>query len=62
MTATHPRITIEPDKQDGKPRIRGMRITVNDVLGWLSHAWELAAAPAEWMPWNDRQTLERAGV
>ena len=31
------RITIEPDKRDGKPCIRGMRITVNDVLGWLAH-------------------------
>ena len=37
MTATHPRITIEADKRDGKPCIRGMRITVNDVLGWLAH-------------------------
>jgi transposase len=26
------------------------------------HAPELAAAPAEWMPWNYRETLERAGV
>jgi uncharacterized protein (DUF433 family) len=37
MTALHPSITIEPDKRDGKPCIRGMRITVNDVLGWLAH-------------------------
>lgn len=37
MTSAHPRITIESDKRDGKPCIRGMRITVNDVLGWLSH-------------------------
>lgn len=37
MTAIHPRITIEDDKRDGKPCIRGMRITVNDILGWLSH-------------------------
>jgi transposase len=26
------------------------------------HAGELAANPAEWMPWNYHQTLERAGV
>jgi transposase len=26
------------------------------------HAQELAASPAEWMPWNYRQTLERVGV
>lgn len=37
MQAAHPRITIEADKRDGKPCIRGMRITVNDVLGWLAH-------------------------
>jgi len=37
MMASHPRITIEADKRDGKHCIRGMRITVNDVLGWLSH-------------------------
>ena len=30
------RITLEPDKRGGKPCIRGMRITVHDVLGWLS--------------------------
>lgn len=36
MTSAHPRITIEPDKRDGKPCIRGMRITVNDILGWLA--------------------------
>jgi uncharacterized protein (DUF433 family) len=35
--SAHPRITIESDKRDGKPGIRGMRITVNDVLGWLAH-------------------------
>ena len=30
------RITIEPDKRFGKPCIRGMRITVGDILGWLA--------------------------
>ena len=29
-------ITIEPGKRAGKPCIRGMRITVGDVLGWLA--------------------------
>jgi Protein of unknown function (DUF433) len=28
-------ITIEPGKQSGKPCIRGMRITVSDVLQYL---------------------------
>jgi uncharacterized protein (DUF433 family) len=29
-------ITIEQGKRGGKPCIRGMRITVYDVLGWLA--------------------------
>ncbi len=35
MSAELERITIEPDKRGGKPCIRGLRITVWDVLGWL---------------------------
>ena len=30
------RITIEPDKRSGKPCIRGLRITVYDVLSYLA--------------------------
>jgi uncharacterized protein (DUF433 family) len=29
-------ITIERGKRGGKPTIRGMRITVSDVLNWLA--------------------------
>ncbi len=29
-------ITRQPGKRDGQPCIRGMRITVYDVLGWLA--------------------------
>ncbi|MDO9451618.1 MAG: DUF433 domain-containing protein [Stagnimonas sp.] len=29
-------ITIEPGKRSGKPCIRGLRVTVYDVLDWLS--------------------------
>ena len=29
-------ITIEPGKRGGRPTIRGMRISVADVLGWLA--------------------------
>ncbi len=29
-------ITIEPGKRGGKPCIRGMRITVYDILSWLA--------------------------
>lgn len=30
------RITIDPDRMHGRPSIRGLRITVADVLGLLS--------------------------
>jgi uncharacterized protein (DUF433 family) len=29
-------ITIEPGKRGGRPCIRGLRIAVGDVLGWLA--------------------------
>ena len=30
------RITMEPGKRGGRPCIRGLRITVYDVLDWLA--------------------------
>jgi uncharacterized protein (DUF433 family) len=30
------RITIEPGKRSGQPCIRGLRVTVSDILGWLA--------------------------
>jgi uncharacterized protein (DUF433 family) len=30
-------ITIEAGKRGGRPCVRGMRITVGDVLGWLAN-------------------------
>jgi uncharacterized protein (DUF433 family) len=36
MVDYHDIITIEPAKRFGKPCIRGMRITVGDILGWLA--------------------------
>jgi uncharacterized protein (DUF433 family) len=32
----HHIITIQPGKRGGRPCIRGMRIAVADVLGWLA--------------------------
>ncbi|MBM3560753.1 MAG: DUF433 domain-containing protein [Alphaproteobacteria bacterium] len=32
----HTRITIEPGKRGGRPCVRGLRITVYDVLGRLA--------------------------
>jgi len=43
------RITIEPGKRGGRPCVRGMRIAVEDILGWLaegmSHAQIIADFP-----------------
>jgi uncharacterized protein (DUF433 family) len=36
MRDFHDIITMEPGKRGGKPCIRGMRIAVSDVLGWLA--------------------------
>ncbi len=36
MTAYEGRITLEPGKRGGKPCIRSLRITVQDVLDWLA--------------------------
>jgi uncharacterized protein (DUF433 family) len=45
----HSRITVEPGKRGGKPCVRGLRITVYDVLGMLaagqSHAEILGDYP-----------------
>ena len=35
LPTTFSRITIERGKRGGKPCVRGLRITVWDVLGWL---------------------------
>ncbi len=35
-------ITIEPGKRGGKPTIRGMRITVGDILGWLASGMSIS--------------------
>jgi len=32
----HERITVEPGKRSGKPCVRGLRITVHDVLEYLA--------------------------
>jgi len=33
---TENRITIEPGKRSGQPCVRGLRITVWDVFGWMA--------------------------
>lgn len=36
MSALLDRITVQNDKRSGRPCVRGTRITVGDVLGWLA--------------------------
>ena len=36
MTDLLSRITIEPGKRSGRPCVRGLRIAVHDILGWLA--------------------------
>lgn len=41
MIDYHNIITLEPGKRSGKPCIRGLRITVQDVLDWLASGMAL---------------------
>ncbi len=42
MLDFHDIITLEPGKRGGKPCIRGMRIAVADVLGWLASGMQIS--------------------
>jgi uncharacterized protein (DUF433 family) len=46
-------ITIEPGKRGGKPCIRGMRITVNDILGWLASGMTIPDILADYDELNE---------
>ena len=48
------RITLDPGKRSGQPCIRGLRITVWDLLGWL------AAGMSEEQILSDYPELESA--
>jgi uncharacterized protein (DUF433 family) len=50
------RITIEPDKRGGKPCIRGLRITVYDVLGYLASGMTEAEILADF-PYLERDDI-----
>lgn len=50
------RITLEPGKRGGRPCIRGMRITVYDVLGWLAAGMSEAEILADY-PELDREDI-----
>ena len=46
-------ITIEPGKRGGKPCIRGMRISVNDILGWLASGMTIPEILADFEELNE---------
>lgn len=50
------RIVIRPGKRGGRPVIRGLRITVYDILGWLADGM----TPDEII--DDFPELERADI
>ncbi len=41
-------ITIEEGKRSGKACIRGMRISVNDILGWLAAGMSISEILSEY--------------
>ncbi len=50
------RITLEPGKRGGRPCVRGLRITVYDVLRWLANGMTEDEILA------DHPDLERADI
>ena len=50
------RITIEPGKRGGKPCIRGMRITVYDVLSYLASGMSFEEVLADF-PYLTREDI-----
>lgn len=53
------RITIEPDKLSGQPRIRGLRITVRRVLELLSMCEHRGEVLREY-PYLEEEDLQQA--
>ena len=53
------RITLEPGKRGGKPCIRGLRITVQDVLTWLAEGMSPDEILADY-PQLERQDIHAA--
>jgi uncharacterized protein (DUF433 family) len=51
------RITVEPGKRGGRPCIRGMRITVYDVLSYLA-AGMTAAEILDDFPYLDQDDIQ----
>ena len=50
-------ITLEPGKRSGKPCIRGMRITVGDILGWLASGMTISQILSDFDELNETDIL-----
>jgi uncharacterized protein (DUF433 family) len=50
-------ITIEPGKRGGKPVIRGLRITVDDVLSYLAAGMSAEQIAADFPPLTSEDVL-----
>ncbi len=53
------RITVEPDKPEGKPCIRGLRITVETVVRLVASGWSFDEI-LENYPHLDREDISQA--
>jgi uncharacterized protein (DUF433 family) len=53
------RITVEPDKLEGKPCIRGLRITVETVVRLVAAGWSFEQIPEEY-PGLERADIQQA--
>jgi uncharacterized protein (DUF433 family) len=50
-------ITIKPGHRGGRPCVRGMRIAVSDVLGWLASGMSHEEIRAEYPELTDEDIL-----
>ena len=50
-------ITLEPGKRGGKPTVRGLRITVQDILGWLASGMTVEEIIADYPELNHADIL-----
>ena len=48
MTDHHPAITSDSQRRNGRPCVRGLRISVGDVLGWLAEGQTQAQIVADY--------------
>ncbi len=53
------RITVEPDKMDGQPCIRGMRFTVAHLLRLVADGWTLEQVQEDF-PFIEEEDLHQA--